>query len=157
MTIYDFFAIFIPVIAACVTIIMIFTRIQSVYATIYDLQAATKAQNVNISDVQLKLVDIPLPNFEEISRQIISAKNDIEQLKNAHENLAESFTTYQNKMASRLNQEKREKRRKEEPEEEEQYGDLSTLPDTGEIVDRRDISQKPTRLVNKVKFLAQRG
>jgi hypothetical protein len=156
MTIYNFFAIFVPILSACVAIIVIFIRVQSIYTLIYALQNETKNLTRDISELSIKVVDIPLPNFEEISRNLITLKNALEEVKGSHENLQESFLTYQNKMASRFNQEKREKKRKEEPEcEEPLYSDISTVTDTGDVVDRRDISPKQSRLINKVKYLTQ--
>jgi hypothetical protein len=97
------------------------------------------------------MVDIPLPNFEEISRNIITVKNSLGELQGEHNNLAESFLSYQNKMASRINQEKKEKKRKED--EPEIQNDLFSDPDTGAVMDVRDRPAK-RRLINKSQYIS---
>jgi hypothetical protein len=139
MMIFFFITMTTVIISACVTIILIFNKFHAFNADIYGLQEVRKSLTREIEEIRIKIADVPLPNFEDISRRIIECKNDIGEAKGELDNLSEVFYTHQNKYNSRLTAE--EKKRKKEEKESEEELPVVNFDDAGNQVEQ--VNERP--------------
>jgi chaperonin cofactor prefoldin len=134
-----------PILCVSAGVIVIFLRLQPIYTEIVTLQAKFKNLQSEIDALSTKILDIPLPIFEDLSAKIITCKNETTQAIGELRNLEESFYTYQNKTNARITADT--KRAKKEVKEKEEYEeDEATIAATQPVVQSASL---PVRLLPK--------